>query len=195
MRIFTAVLLLGVSLSVTDAKHKLNVDLYLEALCPYCRNLVSSVLTPIFDSGLDKHMNLHLYYAGNAKLQHGRLECQHGYIECYLNKVLGCGMARKSTAKEWYPFVQCIESYGESAMDKEAVEICAKKVNLNGNEIVECAEGEEGEKIQRAAYDKIQALDPPHRWVPWGVINGKPVEDEIYKLKSKLCKVAHKHHR
>lgn len=63
-------------------------------------------------------------------------------------------------------------------------------MGLAGPELVACAVGEEGENIHRQAYSATQALEPPHRWVPWGVINGVPVYDEIYSLRDKLCAIA-----
>eukprot|EP00210_Caulerpa_lentillifera_P002722 g2602.t1 len=190
MTVYAVFVLLMLSIGASSSSEKLNVDLYAESLCPGCRRLVTTVFASIFEHGLDAYMNFHIFYAGNTKEREGKLVCQHGENECYLNKVLGCAIARKATAKEWFPFIECIETQVLTATSNTTVEFCASKVDLDGMDVVNCARGKEGERIQWEAHNKTQALVPPHRWVPWGVINGVPVYGEIYYLQEKLCNVA-----
>lgn len=113
------------------------MDLYVESLCPYSRRLVETVFASIFENGLDEYMDFRVFFAGNIKEEEGKLVCQHGEQECYLNKVIGCGIARKSTAKEWFPFVNCIETQGRLAAENTTLDECALKVGK-----CVCIEGE-----------------------------------------------------
>lgn len=104
------------------------MDLYVESLCPYSRWLVATVFASIFENGLDESMEFRVFFAGNTREKEGKLVCQHGEQECYLNKVIGCAIARKSSAKEWFPLVNCIEIQGRLAAKNATLDECASKV-------------------------------------------------------------------
>ena len=47
------------------------VDVYVEALCPYCRDFVVENLKTYYDTGLWQAMDIHMYYAGACRTSDG----------------------------------------------------------------------------------------------------------------------------
>jgi len=62
----------------------------------------------------------------------------------------------------------------DSGMDKEA--------------ILDCAKGNEGDLLHMAAAQMTIDLDPPHKWTPWVVMDGKPLEDKTQQILAEICK-------
>ncbi len=49
----------------------------------------------------------------------------------------------------------------------EAVDECAHKSGMDASALHECAEGREGDELEREAAQQTEALCPPHTYVPW----------------------------
>jgi interferon gamma-inducible protein 30 len=67
-----------------------------------------------------------------------------------------------------------------------------KKANASASvmdEIKTCAKGSEGLAIQRENADLTDALNPPHNYVPWLVINGKHTDDLQDRAEKNLTQV------
>ena len=49
----------------------------------------------------------------------------------------------------------------------DAVDKCAEKAGMDAAALHECAEGEQGDELERAAAEETAGLCPPHAYVPW----------------------------
>ena len=54
--------------------------------------------------------------------------------------------------------------------------------------ILDCAKGNEGDLLHMAAAQMTIDLDPPHKWTPWVLLDGKPLEDKTEQLLAEICK-------
>ena len=104
----------------------LQVTLYEESLCPYCRRYIHRILSPLFRNGLSDFVDLHIVAVGNAiKVGEGELKCQHGPEECVGNRIINCAIHLHPQPKIWFPFVDCLER-GQNFTSR--AEKCAQKV-------------------------------------------------------------------
>lgn len=69
------------------------------------------------------------------------LECQHGPEECRLNRIFACAIDLARTAKDYWPFVECVESnYG--AKIEDSLDGCAKDNGFKLKDLEACASGD-----------------------------------------------------
>ena len=68
------------------------------------------------------------------------LACQHGPEECRLNRIFACAIDESKTPKEYWPFVECVESnYGSKIED--SLEGCATDNGFKLKDLEACASG------------------------------------------------------
>lgn len=164
--------------------------LYLESLCPDCKNFVNNQLWPAFKA-VGSLMNLALVPYGNAmEKQHGDrwlFECQHGKEECYGNLIETCAIHYHPNSTVYFPFIYCIES--SASLPRNVAPECASKFGFDYSQIQSCVEGPLGNKLEHEMALKTNALQPPHTFVPWVTLNGVHTEkiqneaqDDLVKL-------------
>lgn len=69
------------------------------------------------------------------------LECQHGPEECRLNRIFACAIDLSKTPKDYWPFVECVESnYG--AKIEDSLDGCAKDNGFKLKDLEACASGD-----------------------------------------------------
>lgn len=159
----------------SDAK-KVNVTLYYESLCPGCAEEITNEINTIVNgkTGLENITEITLVPFGNADIISRdpiKIECQHGDEECYGNQVEGCAIS-KYTYEKHMQFIICIEdiaSMQDDPFSDENVAQCAKEAEIDSEELLKCAKGDEGLLIHLQMGDKT----PNHYYVPWNEINGK----------------------
>lgn len=115
--------------------------------------------------------------------------CQHGPVECRLNRIINCATHLHPGQDMWLPFVECLE--GAPHEQSEAwVDKCAGQTGLDAQALHGCAEGEQGAELEHEAEAETASLTPPHRYVPWVVVNGIPLGQDNAQLWRYVC-VAH----
>eukprot|EP00090_Calanus_glacialis_P005123 TRINITY_DN1393_c0_g1_i4.p1 TRINITY_DN1393_c0_g1~~TRINITY_DN1393_c0_g1_i4.p1 ORF type:complete len:242 (-),score=65.48 TRINITY_DN1393_c0_g1_i4:299-1024(-) len=158
------------------------VELYYESFCPGCRNFLTTMLYPAFDKLRDSGiMKAAIYPYGNAhesKNPDGtwKFECQHGEPECVGNILEVCIMQQLNWDVNMYlPVISCMEAADDPVSSAKGCLSALSSVSYDA--VKKCASGKEGNKLEHAMGAKTEALSPPHKYVPWIVINGEHTDE------------------
>ncbi|XP_057534939.1 gamma-interferon-responsive lysosomal thiol protein-like [Amaranthus tricolor] len=175
-------------LATSNSAQKVSLDLYYESLCPYCSDFIVNDLSTIFMNGLIDIVDLRLFPWGNAKLtSNTTFICQHGPAECMLNTVEACAIDAWPKLDDHFPFILCVETlvYEGKHLQWES---CFRELGLDPEPVLGCYQGEYGNKLDLKYGAITAALEPPHEYVPWVVVNGEPLLEEYDDFISYVCK-------
>ncbi|XP_072261232.1 gamma-interferon-inducible lysosomal thiol reductase [Pyxicephalus adspersus] len=158
-----------------DNEDNVRVELYYESLCMGCRKFLALQLYPTFLM-LHDIMNVTLVPYGNAQEKNvsgkWEFECQHGPEECYGNTIEACLIHLLNEDNVYFPVIDCMEM-SENVTGSLRPCLEALYPDLPVKTVLDCVNGDLGNKLMHANAQRTQALDPPHQYVPWIVINGK----------------------
>ena len=170
-----------------------NVTLYYESLCPFCRQFISEQLYPTWktfqSTGI---MFVDIIPYGNAEeveisTGYYNYTCQHGPSECTGNLIENCILKyQKYVTDAYLPIVYCMESANDPIA---AAEKCVTQGMMDWKTIDTCSDGKEGNGLMHEAAMITGKLDPPHKYVPWITINGMHTESMQQEAQSNLAKV------
>jgi len=194
-------LLVGLALIMTllsaqpsdAASGKVKVEVYVEAYCPRCIDVLTHSLADAMKR-VGSIIDLDVIPFGNGHERDGLISCQHGARECEANTIQGCAQRHYPSSDRWFPFILCMERASDPLAAGKA---CAKRVKMSWSKIESCAKGAEGRAILLSNARRTFATQ--NRYVPWLVINGQPYEDPenmvaavcsqyTGKDKAKVCK-------
>ncbi|KAJ3703135.1 hypothetical protein LUZ61_006840 [Rhynchospora tenuis] len=174
--------------SLVSASNKVSVSLYYEALCPYCSSFIVNNLANIFQNGLISIIDLHLVPYGNAMVtSDGSIICQHGTGECLLNAIEACAIKVWPDVQQHFPFIQCVEKSVE-AREENGWKSCFQATGLSSDPIVNCYNSGYGQQLEFQYAQETNSLQPPHQFVPWVLVNGKPILEDYENLEHYVCK-------
>eukprot|EP00959_Pyramimonas_sp_CCMP1952_P404586 8479326-Pyramimonas_sp.AAC.3 len=126
-------------------------------------------------------VELSIVPSGNMRpaVEGGPVTCQHGPDECVGNRYEACAIKLASDQSVWFPYIYCFEDLFPTSRDAKATSSsCAKRANISARDVETCAEGSEGEELAQQMFEKTVALDPPHKFVPWFVVDGQAACNE-----------------
>ncbi|KAL2899303.1 Gamma-interferon-responsive lysosomal thiol protein [Bienertia sinuspersici] len=179
--------IIQVCLGSSNVADIVKLDLYYESLCPSCSNFITNKLPIIFINGIIDIVDLHLFPRGNAKLaSNNSFTCQHGPDECLLNTVEACAI-NTLPAEYQILFIECVETLVYKGKYTQW-ETCFKKLSLDPKAVTDCYKGEEGKRFELKYAALTSALKPPHEYVPWVVVAGKPLYENYEDFISYVCK-------
>lgn len=169
---------------------KIKIALYYESQCPGCREMITTSFKEAFEKdGFLNMASVALVPYGNAKETESadgtyEYECQHGHSECVFNTIEACALTKIQCSITAFHFIDCIERSDESRdPDQDYTKVamaCAKLTELSDSTmdaIQSCAIGSEGNALEHEAAVLTDALDPPHQFVPYVVVNGEHSDD------------------
>ncbi|XP_032567618.1 gamma-interferon-inducible lysosomal thiol reductase [Chiroxiphia lanceolata] len=156
------------------------LSLYYESLCPACREFLVLKLFPTWLLLPSEMLNITLVPYGNAQERNisGKwdFQCQHGPEECLGNMIEACLMHEAKNFSTYFPIIFCLESGSSVTKNLEAcLQIYAPE--LDRDHIAACMQGDTGMALMHQNAQLTEALDPPHQFVPWIVINGKHTDE------------------
>eukprot|EP01017_Pseudomicrothorax_dubius_P005203 TRINITY_DN11259_c0_g1_i1.p1 TRINITY_DN11259_c0_g1~~TRINITY_DN11259_c0_g1_i1.p1 ORF type:complete len:239 (+),score=33.70 TRINITY_DN11259_c0_g1_i1:61-717(+) len=174
------------------------IDVYYESLCLGCQMFIADSLTPALNaSRLLDMVNINLYPFGNAKESQGdqgwNFSCQHGPYECYGNVLETCilNLASKRTA---LLIIACLEKgVKEGQGFDDTGPGCASSHGIDYALFKDCALSDKGNQYEHIIAQRTNALNPPHSYVPWIVVNGVYNPQYEEEVKEDLLKFACKH--
>ncbi|CAF2261220.1 hypothetical protein BRARA_H02941 [Brassica rapa] len=176
----------GVSL---PSSSKVSLSLYYESLCPACSSFIVDHLVKLFEDDLISIVDLHLSPWGNTYLRPDNVTdlCQHGAVECFLDTVEACAIDAWPKLSDHFPFIYCVESLvTEDKYDKW--ETCYEKLNLSSKPVSDCLGSGHGQELELQYAAETSALQPPHEYVPWVVVDGQPLYEDYENFISYICK-------
>ncbi|GLU11920.1 hypothetical protein SLE2022_286380 [Rubroshorea leprosula] len=175
-------------ISLPSDSDKVSVALYYESLCPYSANFIINYLTKLFEDDLISIVDLRLVPWGNAKLRgNNTIDCQHGPYECLLNTVEACAIDIWPQLNEHFPFINCVETLVYQRQYPEW-ESCFEKLGLDSKLIADCYTSGHGKELELEYAAETNNLHPPHKYVPWVVVDGQPLYEDYENFISYVCK-------
>ncbi|KAM3313885.1 hypothetical protein ACQJBY_033030 [Aegilops geniculata] len=178
---------------VTAGSGKVSMALYYESLCPFSAHFVVNSLARVFKDGLLDAADLTLVPYGNAKVdEHGAITCKHGPDECLLNNVEACAIEAWPDLNVHFGFINCVEDLVMNRK-REEWESCFQKQGLDPKPVMECYNSDQGHKLSLKYGKQTDALVPPHKYVPWVVVDGQPLYEDYENFEAYVCK-AYKGH-
>ncbi|CAK9171801.1 unnamed protein product [Ilex paraguariensis] len=171
-----------------NSSDKVSLGLYYESLCPYSANFVVNYLAKIFVDGLIDIVDLNLVPWGNAKLTgNSTFACQHGPWECLLNTVEACAISAWPDVNGHFTFVYCVESLVYEGKYTQW-ETCFEKLGLDPKPVADCYSNGQGKELELQYAAETNALEPPHTYVPWVVVDGQPLYEDYEDFIRYICK-------
>ncbi|KAK6943193.1 Gamma interferon inducible lysosomal thiol reductase GILT [Dillenia turbinata] len=170
----------------SSPSEKVNLTLYYETLCPYCANFIVGKLSTIFNNGIIDITNLRLVPWGNALMyENGSFQCQHGRDECILNIIEGCIVHSYPEPAEEYGFIKCIEDLTRNrTYDKW--ESCFQTTG-SLTPVADCLDSDLALQIAMQNNEETGFLNPPHEYVPWVIVNGTPILEDLENFTYYVC--------
>ncbi|KAG6523389.1 hypothetical protein ZIOFF_013246 [Zingiber officinale] len=88
---------------------------------------------------------------------------------------------------EHFSFIYCVE---RSVKDGRYMnwEACFQKTGFDSKSVIDCYNSGCGIKLELQYKAKTEALQPPHLYVPWVVVNGKPLYEDYENFEHYICK-------
>jgi interferon gamma-inducible protein 30 len=137
-------------------------------------------------SGVPAILDLRLWPYGNARENPDKsFTCQHGAPECKGNMIEACGQYFYNSTDKWFPWILCLEK-GNPPNDGQK---CATSLSYDWNKINgQCVNDKTvSYNVMHAIAVQTSKLSPTKQYVPWVVLNGKPLYQSFNNILAKIC--------
>ncbi|KAK2972106.1 hypothetical protein RJ640_010269 [Escallonia rubra] len=177
-----------VDAAMASDDYKVTLSLYYESLCPYCAGFIVNQLRDVVETDLRNIVNLRLVPWGNTqRTPNHTWICQHGRDECVLNVVEACAINIWPDLATHFKFIQCIERF-ELEGKRAQWQSCFGALGLNPKPVTDCYKTRTGVDLDLRAADETDRLSRPHRFVPWVLVNNKPLAEDYQNFIAYVCK-------
>jgi len=188
MKLFNLVALAGACAAYDTSK--VRVDLYYESQCPACRSQITTNFAKALGTkGFGQMAIVKLHPYGNAKESQSNEEngewnftCQHGVAECEYNFMETCALyllhdkkTFKQSQHQAFWFIKCVEGDDTGVNYQDVANKCGKEAKIADTvvaDIMTCMRGPAGNALEHKEALLIGALNPPHTYVPYFVVDG-----------------------
>ncbi|KAJ6948674.1 hypothetical protein NC651_002864 [Populus alba x Populus x berolinensis] len=88
-----------------------------------------------------------------------------------------------------FPFVYCVERlvYERKYPERES---CFEELDLDPRAVSECYTGGYGDELELKYATGTNTLQPPHKYVPWVVVDGQPLYEDYEDFITYICKAS-----
>jgi len=179
--------------SMLNNSMPVQVDLYFESLCPYCRHLITNQFLPNYDNLMDV-MNVSLFPYGNANRRSVpgsdglyNYTCQHGPDECVANRIYTAALDKYGQGAA-FKFVACLEASSDPASIANGL-TCGNQHGVNYTAVRDLGLSDDGNRLEAHMADLTDALNPSHQYVPWIVFDGVTNQNYMNAASNNLKKV------
>ncbi|XP_022154893.1 gamma-interferon-inducible lysosomal thiol reductase-like [Momordica charantia] len=178
----------SITANSNDGSGKVSLDVYYESLCPDSVKFIVDDLIKLFEGGLVSIVDLRLVPYGNARVgRNSSITCQHGPSECFLNTVEACAINAWPELTGHFPFIFCVEAVVYERKYTQW-ETCYEKLGLDPKPVYECYSSGLGKELELQYAAETDHLQPPHKYVPWVVVDGQPLYEDFENFVSYICK-------
>lgn len=166
---------------------KVTMSIYYESLCPFCADFIVNDLVRLFQTGLNSIVDLRMVPWGNAGIKpDGSFDCQHGNDECYLNTIEACAINMYPDVAQHFKFIRCLERLTLENRHNEWFN-CFQMTGL-GTMPIDCSKSGNGKSIEQKYAKETAQLNPPHRFVPWVVVNNHALQEDYQNFMTYICR-------
>lgn len=151
-------------LELSSISDQVNVTIYYESLCPFCRSFFQNQLNPTFAQLGGEILSLKLLPFGNAKITgNNTIKCQHGPKECKNNRLMACVQkyGSSSTSNIVQTLTCLFGKEGKTCVDKFLPEV-------DWRILQKCQTSSESFEMMKEFEVESRHI----RYVPWIEING-----------------------
>lgn len=171
-----------------SAADKVTLSLYYESLCPYCANFIVNELVKVFETDLVSVVNLRLIPWGNTQITiNNSWICQHGRDECLLDMVEACVINVWPQTEIHFKFIRCVEDLRLKNMHNQW-QSCFGSLGLSQTPIRDCFNTGLAVRLEQMYADETAHLNPPHRFVPWVLVNDIPLQEDFLNFVGYICR-------
>lgn len=175
------------STSLNPVESKVQVEVYYEALCPYCQAFMGSPLTDVLRrKDIVNIIDLRLVPYGNTHIdEEGTFHCQHGVGECMSDVIMQCTLYKLggnvsaigdgSQSVAAWPFIRqlVVEEKGHPVKAEESFKkTLGKSSAITWATVIDCYKNE-ANAVQKAAAEAT----PSHQYTAWIIVNNRHIED------------------
>nr|XP_043636574.1 gamma-interferon-responsive lysosomal thiol protein-like isoform X1 [Erigeron canadensis] len=170
-------------------KEKVSVALYYEALCPYCSDFIVNQLgKALFQDNLVSIVDLKMVPWGNTQLApNNAWICQHGPDECSIDVAEACAIELLPQQGQGFKLIECIENLNLEGRHNEW-KSCMGLLKVNPKPIMDCHQTKQGFDLELKFAEETNQLKPPHRFVPWVLVNNNPLQEDYPNFAAYVCK-------
>ncbi|KAI5663247.1 hypothetical protein M9H77_22570 [Catharanthus roseus] len=170
------------------SQEKVTLSLYYESLCPYCANFIVNELVKVFETDLSSIVNLRLVPWGNTQITpNNSWICQHGRDECLLDMVEACVINVWPNPEIHFKFIRCVEDLRLRNMHNNW-QSCFDSLGLSQTPIRNCFNTGLAVRLEQGYADETDHLNPPHRFVPWVLVNNLPLQEDYQRFVVYICR-------
>nr|ALU63763.1 gamma interferon-inducible protein 30 [Haliotis madaka] len=160
----------------TTTAEPVDLVLYYESMCPYCRAFITTQLYPTFTALPSRVLNVTIVPYGFARERQGNgiweFTCQHGSEECLGNIIASCALKHTSyKARDYMPFINCMEASTVHGHELTALHKCAAANKISEAHISTCLKNKDGKELLHQMALTTQRAKI--HYVPWIVVNGQ----------------------
>mmetsp|Transcript_12384 Transcript_12384/g.34472 ORF Transcript_12384/g.34472 Transcript_12384/m.34472 type:complete len:211 (-) Transcript_12384:108-740(-) len=176
---------------------KVKVFYYEETLCPDCAKFGAGSMNEAVEN-LSDYMDLYVVAYGNERYNEstGTYTCQHGEEECYMNLIEAClDLYAGDDYRRYYPFFKCADDIVANVyphikgISAYIMKKCASTLpsDITPEILDSCATGNLGQELIAISRHNTESLNPPHTYVPWVVVDKKPVFQNYDNISAIVC--------